>query len=362
MPLRRFSPSHLLQTRRSRFWHSYAHVACAPILMRYQECLVSVVTHSASGPIPAPYGFRGPHLLYEFHVSPLHQSQIWVALTCPHESYLSDSFFFLPFNLFIYKEGEVCWVEVNVTVFTKTTVEIQSHVSQIIGFKFWICRTLKTKQEKSESHWRVRIVSGIAALRGNPNTSRELASSGTSFLFENKEPKFLYKVKNPFVHKIITFYFICFVNLDFCSLDLVKVKHTRGKNKSILLCPIALLSPLFHRIKIQGGIKMYSVYVKLLMCAGEIGSFPGSSPAKLLSHPHQSPTHPWFAFCCNYTLATTNFSPCLELPSSFMTAYYCISCFCHLEFPFSPLHWLNHNKFLRSNANVFSSLKPPLNC
>lgn len=182
-------------------------------------------------------------------------------------------------------------------------------------------------------------MSGIAPLRGNPDTSRELASSGTSFLFENKEPKFLYKIKNPFVHKIITFYFICFVNLDFCSLDLVKVKHTHGKNKSILLCPIALLSPLFRRIKIQGGIKMYSVYVETVnVCWRDWLLSRLISCKATLSSPPVPNTHPWFAFCCNYTLATTNFSPCLELPSSFMTAYYCISCFCHLEFPFSPLH------------------------
>lgn len=107
-----------------------------------------------------------------------------------------------------------------------------------IGFTFCICTTLclKTKQAKNNSFTEASEACQAQLYSGGLLTSRELASSGTSFVFENKGRKSFYKVKNPFVHKIITSYFICFVSLDFCILSLVKVKHTPGKNKSLLLC------------------------------------------------------------------------------------------------------------------------------
>lgn len=84
---------------------------------------------------------------------------------------------------------------------------------------------------KNYFHWCVRIVSEIASF-GGPLISRDLANLGTSVVFKNKECKSFYKVRGPFVHKIITSYFICSVGLDFCILDLVKTKHTYDKKQS----------------------------------------------------------------------------------------------------------------------------------
>lgn len=114
----------------------------------------------------------------------------------------------------------------------------------------------------------VRRALGIAPWEILP-TSVELASLGSSSIFEQKARKSFYKVKDHFVNKIISSYFIYFVSLCFCMLGLVKAKHTHGKNKSTLLCGRALSSLLFCVIKIQCSIQMCSVYVETVnVCWG----------------------------------------------------------------------------------------------
>jgi hypothetical protein len=132
-------------------------------------------------------------------------------------------------------------------------------------------------------------MAGAAPFCEIPGPFRFLASSGNGFVFENKVYKSFYKVNNPFVHNIVTSCFICFVSLGFCTLGLVKAKHTQGKSKSTLLSSSALLSMLFDIIKMQGSIQMYS---QLLMRIRKTGSFPASLPTSDSLTPPGLSTHP----------------------------------------------------------------------
>lgn len=91
---------------------------------------------------------------------------------------------------------------------------------------------------------------------------------------------------------------------------------------------------------------------KLLMCVGKMIAFHAQLLQSYSLTPAWLHLTPLFAFCSNYAFATTNFSPFLELLSSFISPWCCNSCFCHLKCPFSPLHWLNLTPFLRSNINA----------
>lgn len=85
-------------------------------------------------------------------------------------------------------------------------------------------------------YWEVRSISGIAPLLETPDI-QGVGRLSAGFVFENEEVEFFYKVKNSFVHKIITPYFFCFVSLDFCILGLVKASTPMVKTKANCFVP-----------------------------------------------------------------------------------------------------------------------------